>query len=145
MMQKNRMKRLSLGMVLGLASYACAVQADEKAYEFHTLAKGSHSWDGAALPAYPAGTPEVTVGRIVIAPGATLPFHQHPFINAGVMLRGQLTVTTEHGKTLQLAAGDALIEVVHTWHRGKNTGSEPVEIIVFYAGTADTPVTRLQH
>lgn len=139
------MNHLLLCVAFGLTIFSFSAQADEKAYELHTLAKGSHSWDDAALPAYPAGRPEVTVGRIVIAPGATLPFHQHPFINAGVMLRGQLTVTTEHGKTLQLAAGDALIEVVHTWHRGENTGSEPVEIIVFYAGTADTPVTQLQH
>jgi quercetin dioxygenase-like cupin family protein len=117
--------------------------ADEH-YEFQTLAKGTHSWDGAPLPSYPSGTPEITISRIVIAPGAVLPFHQHPFINAGVVLRGQLTVTTEHGRTLKLEAGDALIEVVHTWHRGENTGSEPVEIIVFYAGTKDTPVTHLQ-
>mgnify|MGYP000899664948 CR=1 FL=1 len=45
----------------------------------------------------------------------------------------------------QLKAGDALIEVVNTWHYGKNSGDTPVEIIVFYAGTADAPVTHLKH
>jgi quercetin dioxygenase-like cupin family protein len=138
MMQRNWMKTLCLLPVL--ACITVTALAEEKAYEFRTLAKGSHSWDGTALPAYPDGTPEITVSKIIIAPGAV-----HPFINAGVVLRGQLTVTTEHGKTLQLGAGDALIEVVHIWHRGKNTGNEPVEIIVFYAGTKDAPVTRLQH
>lgn len=67
--------------------------------------------------------------------------HEHPVINAGVLLKGELTVVTEGGKTLHLKAGDALIEVVDTWHYGKNEGAEPAEIIVFYAGTEDEPIT----
>ena len=140
------MKQLLIGIYLCLAAaFLQLAHAGDKAYEFLTLAKGSHSWDGSALPAYPTGRPEVTVGKIVIAPGATLPFHQHPFINAGVVLSGNLTVITEHEKTLQLKAGDALIEVVNTWHYGKNAGDTPVEIIVFYAGLEGVPVTHLKH
>jgi len=62
-----------------------------------------------------------------------------------VVLSGNLTVITEHEKTLQLKAGDALIEVVNTWHYGKNSGDTPVEIIVFYAGVEGKPVTHLKH
>jgi hypothetical protein len=42
---------------------------------------------------------------------------------------------------LHLKAGDPIVEVVDTWHYGKNEGKTPAEIIVFYAGTPDTPIT----
>jgi len=67
--------------------------------------------------------------------------HEHPVINAGVLLSGELTVITEDNKTLTLKAGEAIIEVVNTWHYGKNEGSKPAEIIVFYAGIPNGPVT----
>jgi hypothetical protein len=42
---------------------------------------------------------------------------------------------------LHLKAGDPIVEVVDTWHYGKNEGNTPAEIIVFYAGTPDEPIT----
>jgi len=107
----------------------------------HQLAKSCVSWDGALLPAYPQGHPEVTILRIVIPPGEILTKHKHPFINAGVLLKGELTIHAEDGKKLRLKAGEALVEVVDTWHYGKNEGVESAEIIVFYAGTEDAPIT----
>jgi quercetin dioxygenase-like cupin family protein len=67
--------------------------------------------------------------------------HQHPVINAGVLLQGELTVETNEGKTLHLKAGDPIVEVVNTWHYGINEGDEPAEIIVFYAGVQGKPIT----
>jgi len=107
-----------------------------------TLARGSSSWDGQALPAYPAGTPEITVLHITIPPGTALPLHRHPVINAGVLLKGELTVVKDDGATLRLKPGDALIELVHAWHFGRNDGAVPAEIVVFYAGTAGAPVSE---
>ena len=109
--------------------------------QVHQLAKSSLSWNGAPLPSYPQGQPEVTILRIVIPAGASLDIHKHPVINAGVLIKGELTVKTEDGKILYLKAGDPIVEVVDTWHYGKNEGAEPAEIIVFYAGTAGDPVT----
>ncbi len=40
-----------------------------------------------------------------------------------------------------LKAGDAIAEVVDQWHFGANTGDEPTEILVFYAGVKDKPIT----
>ena len=70
--------------------------------------------------------------------------HRHPVINAGYMLTGELTVVTEAGQTLHLEAGDAIIEVVDQWHYGQNEGTEPAELIVFYAGVQEEPVTVKQ-
>jgi quercetin dioxygenase-like cupin family protein len=106
------------------------------------LTRTGSSWDGRALPAYAEGRPEITILRIRIPPGAQLPMHKHPFINAGVLLQGELTVVTEDGKTLRLKAGDPIVEVVGLRHYGKNEGRQPAEIIVFYAGILDRPITE---
>jgi quercetin dioxygenase-like cupin family protein len=129
----------TLAAILLLAGTAQARDARETSVE--TLAHATTSWDGAPLPAYPTGQPEVTVLRIRIPPGAELPLHHHPVINAGFMLKGALTVVSETGATLRLRAGDALVELVNTRHAGRNEGRDTAEIVVFYAGSAGQPIT----
>ena len=135
------MKKLfcAICLTLLLASHVGAV--DVNAVQVEVLAQTSLSWDGQALPNYPNGKPEITILRIKIPPGVQLPMHTHPVINTGVLLNGQLTVMTEGGKTRHLKAGDSIVEVVNTWHYGKNEGDQPAEIIVFYAGQPDWPIT----
>jgi len=125
-----------------LAVMACSVHArDTNRIQSETLASDTVSWNGAALPAYPEGEPEITILRVTIPARASLPWHKHPFINAGVLLSGELTVETADDRVLRLNAGDPIIELVNTWHHGINTGDVPAEIIVFYAGVKDMPVT----
>lgn len=112
--------------------------------QVETLLKSTTSWDGEKLPPYAEGQPEVTILRIIIAPGTALPEHQHPFMNAGVLLSGRLIVKLDNGTTHQLEAGDALAEVVGTWHYGSNNGDTPAEILVVYAGIEGQPVTVLR-
>ena len=108
------------------------------------LVKSTQSWNGASLPAYPQGQPMVTILRIGIPAGAQLDVHSHPVINAGVLISGQLTVITKDGRTLHLKAGDPIVEVVNTLHYGINEGNVPAEIIVFYAGIVDSPITVIE-
>ncbi len=105
------------------------------------LAKTSSSWDGSELPNYKEGKPEITILKITIPPHTKLPEHEHPEINAGVLLKGELTVVSEDNKILHLKAGDSIVELVNKWHYGMNEGNEPAEIIVFYAGIAGEPIT----
>jgi len=86
----------------------------------------------------------VTILRISIPAGSQLDVHSHPVINAGVLISGQLTVITKDGKTLHLKSGDPIVEVVNTSHYGINEGNVPAEIIVFYAGVVDTPITIIE-
>ena len=65
----------------------------------------------------------------------------HPVINAGVLIAGELTVITEDNKTLHLKAGDSIVELVNKKHYGKNEGTQTAEIIVFYAGIIDKSIT----
>ena len=108
------------------------------------LVKSTRSWNGSVLPAYPQGQPEVRVLKITVQPGVALQWHRHPVINAGFVLQGQLTVETEAGDEITISTGDTLVEVVNQWHRGRNSGDIPLEIIVFYAGIEGVPVTELQ-
>lgn len=115
--------------------------AQDIGIQVEVLGQSTASWDGAALPIYPAGQPEVTVLRYRIPGNTVLPWHSHPIINAGVLLSGRLTVVTRDGERLLLEAGDSIIETVGTWHQGMNEHDEPAELIVFYAGVAGTPLT----
>ncbi len=79
-----------------------------------TLSKTQYSWDGKALPSYPQGKPEITILKITIPPGTTLVVHEHPAMDTGVLLTGELTVVTQTNKVLHLKAGESLVEVVNT-------------------------------
>jgi len=136
------MKKLIFGICLTLLLFSSTVLADDvKTVQVDTLAKTSLSWDGSSLPGYSTGTPEITILRIKVPPGVQLQMHHHPVINAGVLLKGELTVVTEDNKILHLKAGEAIVEVVNKWHYGKNEGNTTAEIIVFYAGVVDSPIT----
>lgn len=135
------MKKLLCGVCLAVLLSTHVWAQEERSVKVEVLAKTGSSWDGAALPDYSKAAPEVTILRITVPAKMELPLHRHPVINAGVLLKGELTVVTEDQKILHLKAGDSIVEVVNTWHYGKNEGEEPAEIIVFYAGIQDTPVT----
>jgi quercetin dioxygenase-like cupin family protein len=117
--------------------WGCSAQKEilRPEIQVETLVASSISWDGGELPPYPSEKPFVSILKIKVAPGAILPLHKHPIINAGYMLVGELTITTDEGKTLHLKEGEPIIEVVDKWHSGRNTGGKIAEIIVFYAGT----------
>jgi len=135
------MKKLIYGICFALLLLSNVLAADLNAVQVDVLVKTSLSWDGSRLPDYSKGTPEVTILRIKILPGVQLPLHKHAVINAGVLLNGELTVVTEDNRTLHLKAGESIVEVVNKWHYGKNEGNETAEILVFYAGALDTPIS----
>ncbi len=135
------MKRLIYGICFALLLSTNVWAEDLNAVRVDVLAKTSLSWDGSRLPDYSKGTPEITILKIKIPPGAQLPLHEHPVINAGVLLSGELTVVTEDNKTLHLKAGEPIVEVVNKWHYGKNEGDKTAEILIVYAGVLDTAIT----
>jgi quercetin dioxygenase-like cupin family protein len=106
------------------------------------LLKSDRSWDGRKYGAYPSGTPELTILKIDIPPSTTLPWHSHAEPNAAYVLSGTLHVETEDGHhQITLNAGDVLPETVGTVHRGW-TEESPVELVVFYAGAKNLPITK---
>jgi len=135
------MKRILSGICLTLLLLNSALAKDENTIDVEVLEKTNSSWNDMGLPEYPKGKPEISILKIVIPPGVEVPLHKHPMINAGVLLKGELTVVAEEGTTLHLKAGDPIVELVNQWHYGKNEGEEPAEIIVFYAGIEGQPLS----
>ena len=127
--------------LLAGAMYIPTTTAATLQIEVTQLVKTTHSWDGVQYRAYPDGQPEVTVLRYKIPAHSALPWHTHSAINVAYVLSGKLTVIRQSdGKTMLIGPGDVLPEMVDAPHRGQS-GDEPVELIVFYAGTPLVPLT----
>lgn len=107
------------------------------------LLKTTTSWDGQAL-AYPKGAAEVTGLLVELAPGAETGWHLHPVPSFAMLLAGELEITLKDGRKKQLAAGEAVAEVVGAWHNGRNPGDTPVTLVVFYVGVESTPLTTVE-
>lgn len=85
--------------------------------------------------------PEVTAVLVEIPSGAQTGWHKHPFPCYAYILSGALTVEMEGGKSHHFQAGDALVESVNVLHNGKNTGTEPVKLVMFVTGEKEKPFT----
>ncbi|MBY5944312.1 cupin domain-containing protein [Photobacterium rosenbergii] len=125
---------LTLTLLLSSFSLSAATSKD--------LIKTTSSWNGELLPSIQLQQPEITIKEITVEPGEKLPWHQHPVINTGILLSGQLIVHTQD-KKVTLNAGEVLVEVMNTSHYGENTGDEPAKVIVFYIAEKDSKVTIL--
>ena len=145
------MKRaaFTLVMLLTLPIGAGEIRADDGhgaeklGVTIKELVNSTKEWDGQSLPEYPDGQAEIKVLRIKIPSGVTLPWHYHPVINAAVILKGNLELYLEDGRTKTFRQGEALVEVVNTVHAGKAIGNHDVELIVFYAGSMGQSSTVL--
>ena len=127
----------SLSVWLAQASAVAA----EPEVQVEQVLQTTGSWDGSRYTGYPSGQPQVTVLKITIPPHTTLHWHRHPMISAAYVLSGRLTVEKrDTGERKVVNAGEALAETVQTTHRGFTT-DEAVELIVFYAGRVDMPVS----
>jgi len=103
------------------------------------LAKTSLTGNGQRITYPVTGRAEVTAMTVELAPNAETGWHKHPVPVYAYVISGMLSVEIEGGKLLSCNAGDAIIEVVDTLHNGKNMGSEPVKLTVFYLGVEGTP------
>ena len=132
-------------LLVGLA-LLLPVRAIEQtnAVKVSTVLKTQTSWDGQPLQ-YPAGDAEVTGMLIEIAPGGETGWHLHPVPSFGMVVQGELEVSLKDGRKKRLKTGDALAEVVNTAHNGRNVGTEPVKLVVFYAGSKDQPLSQKIH
>jgi len=107
-----------------------------------TLLETTESWNGNTIPQI-KGQPKVTISKVTIPPKQKLPKHIHPVITTGFLLKGELTITDHQNKQITIHEGDVLVEVSNTIHFGQNTGDIDAEILVFYVGEENSPVTIL--
>ena len=127
--------------VLALACQPTAFALEtSSAVKASVILKAESSWDGNPI-VYPEGKPEITGMIIEIAPGGETGWHLHPVSSFGVVLEGELEVQLKNGEVKHLKAGEALAEVINTLHNGRNLGSTPVKLVVFYAGVVGQKLT----
>ena len=106
------------------------------------LLKSDTSWDGGKF-SYPKGKPEISSVKLSLQEGKDAPFHCHPIPTMGYISQGNVILETKAGKTTQVKEGDSVVEVMKTVHRGRALDGD-AEIIVFYAGAKNIPVTILE-
>lgn len=88
---------------------------------------------------------QVVVSTYEIPPGVALPEHKHPFPRYGYVLSGSLRVINDDtGKTEDYKTGDFILEAVGQWHRGVNTGSDPLKLLVIDLAEKDQPTVVLK-
>ena len=109
--------------------------------EKQVLLKTTSTWDNAEYKKLKIKNPEATVLKIIIDVNEELPMHKHDLVNIAYVKKGTLTVITDDNKEITLHEGDVLPELVGKYHYGKNTGKEPIELIVFYLGQKGTPLS----
>ena len=121
-------------MILCTATISYAAQKE-------VLLKTTSTWDNAEYKKLKIKNPEATVLKIIIGVNEELPMHKHDLVNIAYVKKGTLTVITDDNKEITLHEGDVLPELVGKYHYGKNTGKEPIELIVFYLGQKGTPLS----
>ncbi len=91
---------------------------------------------------YPSGgRPEVTAAEVEIAPGAETGFHSHPGPVYAWVVAGTLTIEAAGGGSKTYVTGDPIVEMTGASHSGRNAGTVPAKLLVFYLGTEGSPVT----
>ncbi len=92
--------------------------------------RATTSWDGETLQSYPSGKPNFTMQKITIPPHTQLEPHSHTTMQLGYILSGELTITTEDGKSARFSEGEPAIEVVGKVHYGENRGDVETVVVV---------------
>ncbi|HEY0793114.1 MAG TPA: cupin domain-containing protein [Chthoniobacterales bacterium] len=137
-------KLLPLVVLTNLGWACCApddVRAQGAPIRVQQLLQATRSWDGTRYTAYPGGQPQVSILKITVPPHTALPWHEHPVINAGYVLSGEIVLEKKDtGVRKVVRAGQALAESVNTVHRGY-TADQPAELVVFYAGAIGVPLS----
>jgi len=132
----NAIKLATMLFIMILCTATVSYSAEKQ-----VLLKTTSTWDNAEYKKLKIKNPEATVLKIVIGVNEELPMHRHDLVNIAYVKKGTLTVITDNNKEITLHEGEVLPELVGKYHYGKNTGKEPIELIVFYLGQKGTPLS----
>ena len=134
------MKKIMKSLTILFVIFLCVTSVSYAAQK-EVLLKTNSTWDNVEYNKLKIKKPEVTVLKIIINVGEELPMHKHDLVNIAYVKKGTLTVITDDNKEITLHEGEVLPELIGKYHYGKNTGNEPVELIVFYLGQKGTPLS----
>jgi quercetin dioxygenase-like cupin family protein len=135
-----RSRTASICMAAALLPFAAHAIEPSATVKVTPLLKTSQSWNGAPIK-YPEGQAEISGLMIEIAPGGETNWHEHPVPSFGMLLEGTLEISLADGRKKLMKPGEALAEVIATPHNGRNVGTTPVKLVVFYAGAIGKQLT----
>ncbi len=132
---------------LGVFGVGGFVLADDGS-ALHTAVVGVSSETLIAASPATVASPEMALVRVMIAPGAAIPEHEHTGTQIASIISGELTYTVRSGEvdlyrygtepatngmerlgpgdTVVLRSGDAIVEHPSSFHQAVNKGSDPV-------------------
>jgi quercetin dioxygenase-like cupin family protein len=112
-----------------LCCAASALAAEKTGVSVHPLLSSKETITGQTIEVFP--NPQVIAAVYEIAPGASLPVHEHPYARYAYILEGELHVTVvDTGKTIDSKAGDFIVEMRGQKHFGVNNGKVPARLLV---------------
>jgi len=89
---------------------------------------------------YPSdGVPKITALIVTVAPGEKTQVHKHPVPLFGYVISGAIEVEYDGKGTKRFAAGQAFMEAIDWWHKGRNVGNVPARILIVYMGSERLP------
>ena len=122
--------------VLGLMATPAAAQVK---FTYTPILQSGATVAGVAI-AYPkTDSAEVTALRVDVGPGGETGRHMHPFPTFVYVLEGAINVEMDGGAVRSYRAGDSFLEVVNTWHNGKNVGTTTAKLLVVFVGVHGKP------
>ena len=83
--------------------------------------------------------PEIEVMLVEIKPGGQSGRHMHPVPTLVYVIEGTLTVELDDGSRHKCRAGNAVLEVINTWHNARNMGRRSLKLLVIYLGKKGRP------
>jgi quercetin dioxygenase-like cupin family protein len=137
------MMRMIAAVVIASALFSAQAAKAPGPVHAKTLLQTDKAWDGTTYAAYPKGSPKLSVLEITIPPRTTMDWHRHPIPNVAYVMSGEIKVEKQDGQTAHFTKGQLIPETVGAWHRGV-TGDRAVELLVFYAGASDLPLSEPQ-
>ena len=132
------MQRTSV-LALAVAAMVAAPATAQVKFTATPILQSGTTVAGAAI-AYPqTDSAEVTALRVDIGPGGETGRHMHPYPTFVYVLEGSVDVEMEGGGTRSYKAGDSFLEVLNTWHNGKNHGTATAKLLVVFVGVHGKP------
>lgn len=113
--------------------------ADYPELKVEKLLVSSSAYNGQPLAYLEGKHPEVTAMTVTIPPGGETGWHRHPVPVYAYVMEGELTVELKNERKYRFTKGEVILEVRETPHNGRNTGTDPTKLLVFYTGSSGIP------
>jgi len=126
-------------LAVAVLGFIAAPAAAQVKFSYTPILQSGATVAGVAI-AYPkTDSAEVTALRVEVGPGGETGRHMHPFPTFVYVLEGAINVEMEGGAARSYKAGDSFLEVVNTWHNGRNNGAAPAKLLVVFVGVHGKP------